>query len=599
MRSGYSLVLSVLVALSVGLAAAPSATAYATERCVSDKLRAAAKQCKGIFKAEAKNAKKPSGAKLDAAIEKSRLKAEKAWKKAESRVANEVDCVETTGPHTDLTYVLTDRTALLIDDVVNGLDLETNGQARCAKKIVSGLARACVDLLNANATHIQKRDKDRDRVKLAAAVTDAEQQFLSSFNNAVSGDCPTSATGEGLLAELGAAVGAAKDVATIAKSISDDEFTEIVPARFVEYADRTLEPTCADGAEWSFWVKRGSVNKVVMYYQGGGACWNYGTCNAPTYKTGTGLGDNPDNFSSGFADLNNPENPFSDWHFVFVPYCTGDIHWGDNEVTYRFNDQNLRIRHRGSHNALVAEKWARDHFVDPEQVFMTGSSAGAYGAIASSAHMMEFAYQSSEFVVLGDAGNGVVTEEFLAEDLENWNLLSSVPDWIPALDVPVEQLSLADLYIELGLFYPDNRFGTYTSAYDGGSGGQTGFYNIMLNDGNPVGGAVWWAASCAWNDEMRALNAISVERAPNYRFYVGPGSSHTMWGRPRVYEEVEIGQPRIVDWVTAMVDGSAGWVNTECADCGVTFDFMNGDNDPLPPELPTEPFDETGTIVCP
>jgi len=213
--------------------------------------------------------------------------------------------------------------------------------------------------------------------------------------------------------------------------------------------------------------------------------------------------------------------------------------------------------------------------------------------------MMEFAYQSSEFVVLGDAGNGVVTEEFLSEDLENWNIPSSVPDWIPALDVPIDELSLPDLYIELGLFYPENRFGTYTAAYDGGSGGQTGFYNIMLNDGNPLGGAVWWNASCQWNEEMRALNDIAVMRTPNYRFYVGPGSSHTMWGRPRVYEEVEAGQPRIVDWVTAMVEDTEGWVNTECVDCGVTYDFMNGDDDPLPPMLPTEPFDETGTIVCP
>ncbi|MDH3686222.1 MAG: pectinacetylesterase family protein [Myxococcales bacterium] len=566
---------------------------------MSEKLRAAAKQCKSILKAQAKQVKKPNAAKLDTALDKSRARLEKAWTKAEIRVASEVDCSETTGPYTDLAYALEDAASALKDDVTDGLDPASKSHAKCSKKIIGALAKACVDLLIADADHIRNRDKDRDRGELAADRADAEQKFLSGFGKAVSGNCPTAATGEGLLAELENAVSDAKDVATISTAVSDDEFTEIVPARFVEYADRTLEPTCADGAEWSFWVKRGSVNKVVMYYQGGGACWNYGTCNAPTYKTGTGPGDNPDNFSSGFADLDNPENPFRDWHFVFVPYCTGDIHWGDNEVTYRFNDENLRIRHRGSHNALVAEKWARDHFVDPEVVFMTGSSAGAYGAIASSAHLMEFAYQSSEFVVLGDAGNGVVTQDFITEDLENWNLLSSVPDWIPALDVPIEELSLADLYIELGLYYPENRFGTYTSAYDGGSGGQTGFYNIMLNEGNPVAGAVWWNASCAWNVEMQALNAIAVDRAPNYRFYVGPGSSHTMWGRPRVYEEVEVGQPRIVDWVTAMVDGTAGWVNTECVDCGITFDFMNGDNDPLPPALPTEPFDATGTIVCP
>jgi hypothetical protein len=599
MRRVLTLILAGLLSGALLAGAALEARAYGTEQCVSDKLKAAATQCKSAMKAQAKELKRPNAAKLEKALARSRAKLEKAWTKAETRVASEVDCAETTGPASNLAFVLEDAAAALADDVADGLDLGDKGQVKCSKKVISALSKTCVDLLDAEGDHLRDRGKDRDRSGLEADRTAAGQKFTSDYAKATGGDCPTNATDESLLASLEGAVATAKDTVTISQAVKRNGFEKVVPARFVEYEGRTLEPTCADGAEWQFWVKRGSVNKLMMYYQGGGACWNFGTCDAPTYKTGTGAGDNPDNFTTGFADLENEENPFRDWHSVFVPYCTGDIHWGDNDVTYRFNDRSVRMRHRGSHNVLVAEKWARDHFVDPEMVFMTGSSAGAYGAIASSAHMMEFAYPSSEFAVLGDAGNGVVTQEFLSEDLANWNLESSVPEWIPALDVPLEQLSIAELYVELGLYYPTNRFGTYTAAYDGGQGGQTGFYNIMLNDGSPVGAAVWWNASCAWNDEMRALNATAVAEAPNYRFYVGPGSSHTVWGRPRVYSEVEPGQPRVVDWVTAMVEGTEDWVNTECADCGVTFDFMNGDNDPLPPMLPTEPFDETGTIVCP
>ena len=50
-------------------------------------------------------------------------------------------------------------------------------------------------------------------------------------------------------------------------------------------------------------MKRGTVNKMLMYYQGGGACWDCATCSPPTHKTAAGAFDNPADATSGFADL--------------------------------------------------------------------------------------------------------------------------------------------------------------------------------------------------------------------------------------------------------------------------------------------------------
>jgi hypothetical protein len=307
------------------------------------------------------------------------------------------------------------------------------------------------------------------------------------------------------------------------------------------------------------------------------------------------VGDDPDGFTSGFADLDDPRNPFRDWNSVMVPYCTGDIHWGDNAVDYTLNDKTLHMEHRGAVNARVVEKWARDHFVLPEEVFVTGSSAGAYGAIANAPYHMEYAWPSSQFAVVGDAGNGVITNDFLENDLNNWGLEKNLPAWIPAFDgVDLSSLSLVDAYVEISRYYPHNRFATYTSAYDGGSGGQTGFYNIMLNDGSPVGAFVWWSASCEWNAVMRAQNQTTAARAPsNFRYYIGTGSRHTMYGWPGVYDDVTGGVPTIVDWIGAMLTGAPEWQNVECTDCGTTLP-----GNPKPPELPTYPFDENGNIVC-
>jgi len=208
---------------------------------------------------------------------------------------------------------------------------------------------------------------------------------------------------------------------------------------------------------------------------------------------------------------------------------------------------------------------------------------------------MEHAWPSSQFSVVGDAGNGVITNDFLVNDLNNWGLENNLPAWIPAFDgVDLSSLSLVDAYVEVSRYYPQNRFATVTTAYDGGSGGQTGFYNIMLNGGNPVGALVWWAASCEWNAVMRAQNQATYARAPsNFRYYIGTGSRHTMYGWPGVYDDVTGGVPTIVDWIGAMLAGAPEWQNVECTDCGTTLP-----GNPKPAILPNHPFDENGNIAC-
>jgi hypothetical protein len=332
-----------------------------------------------------------------------------------------------------------------------------------------------------------------------------------------------------------------------------------------------------------------------MYYEGGGACWNYGTCaQLPVYKQDVPESQTPNSSNSGFSDYADPRNPFKDWNAVFVSYCTGDVHWGDAAYPHDFDSGTIEtIQHRGAVNARVAEKWARDHFVNPEEIFVTGSSAGAYGAIAQSPYLMEFAWPSSQFAVLGDAGNGVITEDFLVNDISKWGIEKNVPRWIEALDVPITDLSIVDVYVEVARQYPWNRFGTYSTAHDGGSGGQSGFYNIMRNGGNPVAGLAWWNATCEWNERMRAQNFETASRASNFRYYIGAGSTHVMFPRPKVYDDTSGGVPTIVSWVEAMLSGSPDWVNVECEDCG-----QRVAGDPSVPEGPPPPFDVDGNIVC-
>ncbi len=374
----------------------------------------------------------------------------------------------------------------------------------------------------------------------------------------------------------------------------DAEFRTISPVGSIEYEGETLFPTCMDGSPYHFFAKRGSVNKLLVYYQGGGACWDQLTCSVPTCDTRVDPdgSDNPNNFSSGFADLSDPRNPFRDWHILFVPYCSCDIHFGDAAQDYP-----LHVEHRGYHNARVAEKYARENFPDPEEVFVTGTSAGAYGAFFQ-APLLHKAFPGAHFNVLADAGNGVITQEFLDLYFPNWNFEANLPDDIPGLrEVLTGDEGMPGYTRVVAHHFPDTRWAHYTTAFDGGTGGQTGFYNIMLNDNDPIAALTWWAGSCAFNAQMRAQAIQSANENPsNYRYYIGTGSRHGMWGHPKVYEDTTGGVPTIVDWVNAMLAGSPAWTNVECTNCGLTLP-----GDPAPNPL-APPFRQVGSdivIECP
>ena len=584
-----------LLVSSLAPRGASAAKLYGADRCVSDKLRASAEVCEVVLGAWARYERDEDRSRVDAAIGRARVKLAKAWARAEKRVAKELDCSETTASSSDVAELIEDAALVLGAAVNDGLDLGSKGDAACGEATLAAARDACGGLFRAVSLHVRRKGGDRQRLRLASD----RSAVLADFHDgaaAARATCGTKATPQALEADLDGLVDQVVYATTVSPAVDDQGFTAITPEAEVEYLGKKLQPICSRGTPYVFFAKRGTVNKLVVYYQGGGACWNYGTCKLPTYKVyADPVDDNPNNAHSGFADLNDPRNPFRDWNSVMIPYCTGDIHWGDNAVDYELNGDTLHIEHRGAVNARVVEKWARDHFVLPDEVFVTGSSAGAYGAIANAPWHMEYAWPSSQFAVVGDAGNGVITQDFLVDDLQNWGLEKNLPSWIPALEGrDLASLSIVDAYVESARYYPWNRFATFTTAYDGGSGGQTGFYNIMLNDGNPVGALVWWTASCQWNAVMRAQNQATYSRAPaNFRYYIGTGSRHTMWGWPGVYEDVTGGVPPLVDWIGAMVDDGPGWQNVECQDCGTTLP-----GDPKPSMLPQDPFDDAGNIVC-
>jgi Pectinacetylesterase len=576
---------------------ANAAAPYPVNTCVSSKQRQAGRYCRSALLAWSRWDVRQDDAERDASIAGAAAKLATQWGKAESRsLAKGSNCADTTLSSGAAQAAIDAGIASVVGLVNGGLDLVGASRDRqCGRALLNAAARKCGAILTAEGKHIANLAKDADGARRAGAQADAAARFNSAFTRRLEGaGCATTATeGDVEAAVDGINANIVRDT-IISPNVDDTQFTTY-PASPTTYQGRQLTPVCMDGSPYAYFAKRGTVNKLLVYYQGGGACWEQLTCLIPVCDFEvTEAEDSPNGANAGFADITNPNNPFRDWNVVFVSYCSCDIHFGDAAQDYdNFDPDNpTHVEHRGYHNSQVVEKWAREHFLDPEEVFVTGSSAGAYGAWFN-APLLHEVWPASHFDVLADAGNGVITQSFLDNYFPNWNFVANLPPEFPQLRQVLEDGTGIVGYTEaITSLFPNTRWAHYSTAYDGGTGGQTGFYNIMLNNNNVPAALSWWEGSCAYNDKMREQAIETATAVPsNYRYYIGTGSRHTMWGSNKVYTDTTGGVPTLVDWVNGMLDGSGAWANVECTNCGL---LLAGDPKPSPVQ---DPFEQVGPDV--
>lgn len=184
---------------------------------------------------------------------------------------------------------------------------------------------------------------------------------------------------------------------------------------------------CRDGSATGFYVHTGSVHKLLIYLEGGGACLNANYCNynpatvqaavAGSGQTivGTAFGTVPDRqrpgiytsaehqgAPAGVFDFDNAQNPFKDWSQVYIPYCTGDLHFGTkrNGSVAGVDDQQF-VGHLNM--KLFMARLAPTFKADVDYVLLTGSSSGAAGA-AYNLGMVQDSFGDVPVDLVADAG---------------------------------------------------------------------------------------------------------------------------------------------------------------------------------------------------
>ncbi|RTG92042.1 pectin acetylesterase-family hydrolase [Thermus scotoductus] len=289
---------------------------------------------------------------------------------------------------------------------------------------------------------------------------------------------------------------------------------------------------CSDGSPYRFYVSPGDPKKVVIDFQGGGACWNAATCGpqSQTYRKRVDVQELL--LAQGIYNRLSVANPFYGWTHVFVPYCTGDLHVGRATVDYG----GFKVHHQGARNALAALEYVFRNHTNPEKVFVTGCSAGAYGAVFWADKVLS-TYKNAKVAVCGDAGVGVRTPDFPGFTV--WN--SRLPE-LPGLSQNPE---VAEIYLALAKAFPQARIAQYTTLLDGT---QIFFYGLMKGERTPSEAtAREWAEGA-----MRAV--LAPAQAENYTFYLAPGSQHCILPRPELYT-LKVGEVSFLEWLRALAEG--------------------------------------------
>ncbi len=178
------------------------------------------------------------------------------------------------------------------------------------------------------------------------------------------------------------------------------------------YKVRLSEARSSDNSAFFAYFKKGTVNKTVVYFAGGGASWNEHTAKNPTtlYR----MYRKKETYYSpyvrfylealfdGLTAENDPRNPFNDWNYIYFPYSTGDLHIGNNDFPYTVNGHKKILRHHGAENVRAALKAAPKTFFDADRVLITGDSAGGFGALAWTADLIPYFPSCPRFTLLAD-----------------------------------------------------------------------------------------------------------------------------------------------------------------------------------------------------
>ena len=294
--------------------------------------------------------------------------------------------------------------------------------------------------------------------------------------------------------------------------------------------------TCARGGPFSFWTRVADPKRLVIFFQGGGGCFDETTCapGSSWFDDSVGPADDP-GYAGGMFDLADRRNPFRDWSWVFIPSCAGDVHVGDKRVRYG----SVTVEQRGWQNARAALRWAFRRFDDVSSVFVTGCSAGSVGS-AFHVPAVLGRWPQARVTQLGDSLAFVFHRPI---SLTGWGAHAHFPGFFR---IGARRFTMVEYLTALARHYPGRTFARFNHASDNV---QEAFYGAVGGDER------------RFEQGLRAAET-KLKRVPNYRSYLACGDEHCSLPTPSFYATRVDGVP-LHTWTARLAAGR----DVSCPSC--------------------------------
>lgn len=227
---------------------------------------------------------------------------------------------------------------------------------------------------------------------------------------------------------------------------------------------------CGNGSQYKFFVNYSETSDdVMMIFEPGGGCWDFESCSGQTSLGAANPDGIPDDHLNGFLGVHTPllnrefpGSPVADWNYVFIPYCTGDVHTGRAVTVYEDptgNQPDLEYHHNGHENVVAAVDWLNVQFPEVPRMLVTGCSAGGAGATANY-YFVRTGMNIERGYLMADSGpifpNSMFSQPLHTKINESWHVD----------EVLAEQPEFANITDDFGLIntvladtFPDDRLG--------------------------------------------------------------------------------------------------------------------------------------------
>jgi len=309
---------------------------------------------------------------------------------------------------------------------------------------------------------------------------------------------------------------------------------------------------CGNGSQTGMGINPNSTSKkLVIWLQGGGACYNEGNClsdePATSYFNGFGTAEFQEfvdgRSKQGHLARDEDDNPFKDFNMAFVPYCTGDVHAGNRVM-------DGKMHFKGQHNLKLFLAKLVETFPDAEQVVLTGSSAGGFGTMFNF-WLFADAYPNADVTWIDDSGPllPMKTMAALIVVIPAWGLKDTIyPGCSNCMDSDDPNGGPHNLITAYGKDYPNTR-GSLLSSYRD---------DVIVNR--------FLIEETALEAALKDLATTTAPTNPNFRYFYLEGDHH-VWldgdETSKKLSDVKSGDASLKTFVQQQVDDDANWANVQ------------------------------------